>query len=132
MLYISRMMRLLLQFIICVTLSMVFLFLAVCETESINNRLIQIHHEFRFRSNAATVRKPDTQYENKHWYMPRCADLRPRQSSRYAVLVEKMGDGHGHFLSALKLGVRLNWYLQSVRNHTDLIMEIVQATPPRR
>jgi hypothetical protein len=131
MLYISRMMRLLLQFIICLFLSIVFLFLAVCETEAINNRLIQIHHEFRFRSNNAVFHTQDTQDETKHVYMPRCTDLRPRPSSRYAVLVEKMGDGHGHFLSALKLAVRLNWDMQSVRNHTDLIMEIVQTAPPR-
>ena len=131
MLYVSRMMRLVFQFIICVTLSIVFLFFAVYETEAINNRLVRIHHEFRFHSNTVTVRTQDTQDENKHLYMPRCADLRPRPSSRYTVLVEKIGDRDGYFLSVLKIGVCLNWYLHSVRNHTDLIMEIVQAAPPR-
>jgi hypothetical protein len=76
MIYISRMMRLLLQFIICVFLSIVFLFLAVCETEAINNRLIQIHHEFRFRSNTVVFLTQDAQDETKYVYMPRCADLR--------------------------------------------------------
>jgi hypothetical protein len=71
MLYISRMMTLLLQFIICVFLSIVFLFLTVCETEAISNRLIQIHHEFRFHSNNAVFHTQDTQDETKHVYMPR-------------------------------------------------------------
>jgi hypothetical protein len=125
---VPRMVSLVLQLIICVTLSSVFLFVAVYETEPINNRIVRMHHEFRFRSSTAAVRTED---EHMSVYMPRCADLRPRPSSRYAVLVEKIGDGHGYFLSALKLGVRLNWYLHAIRNHTDLIMEIVQAAPPR-
>jgi hypothetical protein len=125
---VSRMMSVVLQLVICVTLSSVFLFVIVYETEPINNRIVRIHHEFRFRSSTAAVRTED---EHIPVYMPRCADLHPRPSSRYAVLVEKIGDGHGYFLSALKLGVRLNWYLHALRNNTDLIMEIVQASPPR-
>ena len=122
---ISRMIRLALHLVICMTLSSVLTLVAVCVHEPINNRIVRMHHAFRFPSNTAAVRTQAARY------MPRCADLRQRPASRYAVLVQKMGDGHGHFLSALKLGVRLNWYLKSIRNHTDLVMEMVQATPPR-
>ena len=122
---ISRMIRLVLHLVICLTLSSVLTLVAVCVHEPINNRIVRMHHAFRFPSSTTAVRTQAA------LYMPRCADLRQRPASRYAVLVQKMGDGHGHFLSALKLGVRLNWYLKSIRNHTDLVMEMVQATPPR-
>jgi len=60
--------------------------------------------------------------------LPRCADIHPRPFSRYAILVEYIGDEHGYLLSALKLGVRLNWYLHSIRHQTDIILELVRDT----
>jgi len=63
--------------------------------------------------------------------LPRCADLQTRPSSRYGILVENIGSNQGYLLSALKLGVRLNWYLHTIRNEIDLILEIVQETSPR-
>jgi alpha-N-acetylglucosamine transferase len=44
--------------------------------------------------------------------------------------VEHTGDDHGYFLSTLKLGVRLNWYLHSIRRETDVILEIMRETSP--
>ncbi len=106
------------------------MFVVVYETETINNRLVRMLHEFRFRSTTVVFHTQETQDENKHVYMPHCADLRPRPLSRYVILVEKIGDADGYVMSTLKLGVCLNWYLHGARHETDLILETVQATPP--
>lgn len=124
------------KFIICVKVCSLFLLSVAYQNKTINNILVQMHNGFHLHLNTSPVLKPD----RKHYFymhyrhstsLPRCADLNPRPFSRYAVLVENVGDGQGYFLSALKLSVRLNWYLHVIRNQTDFILEMVQETSPR-
>ena len=63
-------------------------------------------------------------------FLPHCADLHRRPSSRYAILVEHIGDKQGYLLSALKLSVRLHLYLYAVRHQTDIILEMVRDVCP--
>ena len=124
------------KFIICVKVFSIFLLSIAYQNKTINNILVQMHNGFHFHLNTSPVLKQG----RKHYFymhyrhstsLPRCADLNPRPFSRYAVLVENVGDGQGYFLSALKLSVCLNWYLYEIRNQTDLILEMVQETSPR-
>ena len=95
--------------------------------------LVRIHNEYNFPSQVLR------QHRKNYFYMlhmhstslPRCVDLHPRPSARFAVLVENIGDGHGYLLSAFKLSVRLNLYLHPIRNEVDLILEMVQETSPQ-
>jgi hypothetical protein len=107
----------------------------VYENHTVNSILVTAHNGFRFPPNIA----PDLVRDKKHYFymryrhsksLPRCADLHPRPSSRYALLVEFIGNRQGYFLSALKLSVRLHWHLHAVRNQTDLILELVRDTSP--
>ena len=117
-------------YVIC----LIFLVDIVYENRTINNILLQIQNN-RFSSQKSILLMQD----RKHYFyilyrhttsLPRCADLQSRPFSRYAILVENIGDNQGYFLSALKLGVRLNWYLYDIRNQTDIILEMVRDTSP--
>jgi len=128
--------RLFFKIIFYVKICFIFFLVIAYQNSTINNVLVQIHNGFYFPSNMSPILK---QYRKHYFYMlyrfstslPRCVDLRPRPSSRYAVLVENIGDGQGYFMSALKLSVRLNWYLHNIRNQTDLILEMVGETSPQ-
>lgn len=120
------------KFVVSVQFLLLVLLVLAYQNQTINNSLLRM----RFPSNLSPVLRQG----RKHYFymmyrdstsLPRCADLHPRPSSRYAILVENIGDGQGYFLSALKLGVRLSWYLPAVRNQTDLILEMVQEKSPR-
>lgn len=101
----------------------------------LNNSLLYMHNRFRFPVKSYTVLIETTKHDFYILYLhntslPRCADIHARPSSRYAILVEYIGDEHGYFLSVLKLGVRMHWYTYAVRNQTDFILEIVQEKSP--
>lgn len=123
-------------FVICVLLcSFVLLVWMAYEIRPINNRLVKMHHTLRFPADmpAFHLQNSKNYFYKRHLHstsLPRCGDLLPRPSARYAILVEFTGDTHGYFLSALKLGVRLNWYLHSIRHETDLILEMNRETSP--
>lgn len=106
------------------------------ENHAVNNILVRLHNGIRFPSNVPVVLVRD----RKHYFyinqrhsasLPRCVDLHPRRSSRYAILVEYIGNRQGYFISALKLSVRLHWHLHVVRNQTDLILEMVRDVSPQ-
>jgi len=63
--------------------------------------------------------------------LPSCVDLRPRPASRYAILVVHVGKHDGFFISALKMSVRLHLYVQTIRQETDFVLDMVRAVPPR-
>lgn len=124
------------KFIICVQICLFVLFVKMAyESRPINNSLIQMHNRLRFPEDMSALY---LQESKNYFYMlhrhstslPRCADLNPRPSTRYAILVEHTGDDHGYFMSTLKLGVRLNWYLTPIRHETDLILEMLRETSP--
>lgn len=123
------------KFIVYIKICFILLLAITYENQMINNTILKIQNTFRLRSNIPSFLVQD---RKNYFYilhrhktsLPRCADLHPRPSSRYAILVEYIGNGQGYLLSALKLGVRLNWYLQSIRHETDLILELVRDTSP--
>jgi len=67
-------------------------------------------------------------YDSK-FSVNQCVDVVPRLTSKYAVFIQLTGDGGVYFQSALKVAVRLNWYLKrEVREETDIILHLVNAT----
>lgn len=121
---------------VVVNLCVVVLILLVSLQGTVNRSLIKLHDALRFRADAPV----GIVGARKHYFymrhrdglpLPRCADLRPRPESRYAVLVEYIGSNDGYFLSALRLSVRLHLYVQAVRHETDFVLELVREEPPR-
>lgn len=67
-------------------------------------------------------------YDSK-FSVHQCVDVVPRLRSKYAIFIQLTGDGGVYFQSALKVAVRLNWYLKrEVREETDIILHLVNAT----
>ena len=61
--------------------------------------------------------------------LKQCVDIQPRLRSKYAIFIQLIGDGGVYFQSAMKLAVRLNWYLKrEVREKTDVILHLVDGT----
>jgi hypothetical protein len=121
---------------VVVNLCVVVLILLVSLQGTVNTSLIKLHDALRFHVDAPVgivgVRKHYFYMRHRDGLpLPRCADLRPRPESRYAVLVEYIGSNDGYFLSALRLSVRLHWYVQAVRHETDFVLELVREEPPR-
>ena len=121
---------------VVVNLCVVVLILLVSLQGTVNRSLIKLHDALRFRADAPV----GIVGARKHYFymrhrdglpLPRCADLRPRPESRYAVLVEYIGSNDGYFLSALRLSVRLHLYVQAIRHETDFVLELVREEPPR-
>ena len=124
-------MRLFFRTIMSVTICYGLMFYIVYQNQTISNSLLNIHNRFRFPVKFSPLTKhPFYTIHLNSTSLPRCVDLHPRHSSRYAILVEYIGNRQGYFLSALKLSVRLHWYLSAVRQETDLILEMVQDVSP--
>ena len=129
-------MRFFFKFIVHLKICFILLLVISYQNQTINNILVKMHNGYTFPSNTPLVFRHGMK---NYFYMlykhstslPRCADLQPRPSVRYAVLVENIGDGQGYLLSAFKLSVRLNWYLRTIREEIDIILEMVQETSPQ-
>jgi hypothetical protein len=122
--------------LVVVNLCVIVLTLLVTLQGTVNMSLIKLHDALRFRAEAPV----GIVGARKHYFymrhrdglpLPRCADLRPRLESRYAVLVEYIGSNDGYFVSALRLSVRLHLYMRAVRHETDFVLELVREEPPR-
>ena len=60
-------------------------------------------------------------YYDSNFSVNQCVDVEPRLRSKYAIFIQLTGDGGVYFQSALKVAVRLNWYLKrEVREETGL------------
>lgn len=120
---------------ITVTLCVIVVIVLFYINETVNIGLLRVHAAFLLPTVASThlvSARKHFLYMRHRDGMPlsRCVDLCPRPDSRYAILVEYIGHKYVYLLSALKLGVRLHLYLQSIRHETDLILEIVREVPP--